>query len=248
MSSSSSWCSSSSGDGNLFFANAVMLAAQMIMEEEEETMSQPRTRQAAINQGREGAHDRLVADYFVDEPLYTTTMFRRQFRMSRRLFLRIVYDFSRSGPFFTLRYDSRGHRGLTTLQKCTVAIHQMAYGTTPDLFDEHLRMSERTARKCLYKFCEWMNCPTAWRGQYTRGDHGHPTIVLEAVASQDLWIWHAFSGVPGSLNDFNAIYQLEIFNDVITGTGPDTSFTVSGVEYRHSYYLADGIPNVLYNL
>ncbi|XP_013654007.2 uncharacterized protein LOC106358746 [Brassica napus] len=34
---------------------------------------------------------------------------------------------------------------------------------------------------------EWKNCPTAWRGQYTRGS-GKPTIILEAVASQDLWI------------------------------------------------------------
>ncbi|XP_013614053.1 PREDICTED: uncharacterized protein LOC106320230 [Brassica oleracea var. oleracea] len=32
---------------------------------------------------------------------------------------------------------------------------------------------------------EWKNCPTAWRGQYTRGS-GKPTIVLEVVASHDL--------------------------------------------------------------
>lgn len=34
---------------------------------------------------------------------------------------------------------------------------------------------------------EWKNCPVAWKDQFTRG-HGSPTIVLEAVASQDLWI------------------------------------------------------------
>lgn len=34
---------------------------------------------------------------------------------------------------------------------------------------------------------EWKNCPTAWKGQYTRGS-GKPTIVLEVVASHDLWI------------------------------------------------------------
>uniref|UniRef100_A0A0D2ZQT3 Myb-like domain-containing protein n=1 Tax=Brassica oleracea var. oleracea TaxID=109376 RepID=A0A0D2ZQT3_BRAOL len=34
---------------------------------------------------------------------------------------------------------------------------------------------------------EWKNFPTAWKGQYTRGS-GKPTIVLEDVASQDLWI------------------------------------------------------------
>ena len=34
---------------------------------------------------------------------------------------------------------------------------------------------------------EWKNCPTAWKGQYTRGS-GKPSIFLEAVASHDLWI------------------------------------------------------------
>ena len=32
---------------------------------------------------------------------------------------------------------------------------------------------------------EWKNCPHSWKGQYCRGS-GKPTIVLEAVASQDL--------------------------------------------------------------
>ncbi|XP_071695651.1 uncharacterized protein [Rutidosis leptorrhynchoides] len=27
----------------------------------------------------------------------------------------------------------------------------------------------------------WAKCPKAWRGEYTRGDHGYPTIMLEAV-------------------------------------------------------------------
>ncbi|XP_057791352.1 uncharacterized protein LOC131008495 [Salvia miltiorrhiza] len=49
---------------------------------------------------------------------------------------------------------------------------------------------------------EWKNCPTAWAGQYA-GRSGTPTIILEAVASQDLWIWHAFFGTPGSRNDIN---------------------------------------------
>uniref|UniRef100_A0A0D3AZX2 Uncharacterized protein n=1 Tax=Brassica oleracea var. oleracea TaxID=109376 RepID=A0A0D3AZX2_BRAOL len=34
---------------------------------------------------------------------------------------------------------------------------------------------------------KWKNCPTAWKGQFSRGS-GKPTIVLEAVASYDLWI------------------------------------------------------------
>uniref|UniRef100_A0A0D3EDF0 DDE Tnp4 domain-containing protein n=1 Tax=Brassica oleracea var. oleracea TaxID=109376 RepID=A0A0D3EDF0_BRAOL len=42
---------------------------------------------------------------------------------------------------------------------------------------------------------EWKNCPTAWKGQYSRSSE-KPTIVLEAVASYYLWIWHTFFGPP----------------------------------------------------
>ncbi|GJW90740.1 putative RNA-directed DNA polymerase [Tanacetum coccineum] len=39
---------------------------------------------------------------------------------------------------------------------------------------------------------EWRNCPKAWHGQFGRGDKKYSTILLEVVASYDLWIWHAF--------------------------------------------------------
>jgi hypothetical protein len=57
----------------------------------------------------------------------------------------------------------------------------------------------------------WENCPLAWRGQFTRGDYGVPTIILEVVASQDLRIWHAFFGVAGSNNDINVLNQSPFF-------------------------------------
>ncbi|GKB82708.1 hypothetical protein Tco_0949603 [Tanacetum coccineum] len=34
---------------------------------------------------------------------------------------------------------------------------------------------------------EWKNCPKGWAGQYA-GRSGKPTIILEVVASYDLWI------------------------------------------------------------
>jgi hypothetical protein len=34
----------------------------------------------------------------------------------------------------------------------------------------------------------WKSCPVAWKGQYTRGDQGVSTIMLEAAVSHDLWI------------------------------------------------------------
>ncbi|KAJ0429180.1 putative harbinger transposase-derived protein [Helianthus annuus] len=57
----------------------------------------------------------------------------------------------------------------------------------------------------------WRMCPTELRGQYMRGDHQYPTVMLEAVASQDLWIWHAFCGPAGSQNDINVLQQSPLF-------------------------------------
>ena len=61
----------------------------------------------------------------------------------------------------------------------------------------------------------WENCPNAWRGQFTRGDHGVPTVILEPVVSQDLWFWHAFFGMEGSNNDLNVLILSPLFNDIL---------------------------------
>ncbi|XP_048614443.1 uncharacterized protein LOC125587639 [Brassica napus] len=87
---------------------------------------------------------------------------------------------------------------------------------------------------------EWKNCPTAWKGQYSRGS-GKPTIVLEAVASYDLWIWHAFFGPPGTLNDINVFDRSPVFDDIIKGQAPQVTYYVNGREYHLAYYLTDVI-------
>jgi hypothetical protein len=87
----------------------------------------------------------------------------------------------------------------------------------------------------------WEKCPYGWKGQYTRGDHGVPTIILEAVASHDRWIWHAFFGVAGSNNDINVLNQSTLFVDQLRGEGPQVEYFVNGTQYTQGYYLADGI-------
>ncbi|CAJ2673517.1 unnamed protein product [Trifolium pratense] len=72
-------------------------------------------------------------------------------------------------------------------------------------------------------------------------DHGKPTIMLEAVASQDLWIWHAFFGIAGSNNDINVLNQSNVFNDILEGHAPNVQYTINGTPYNMGYYLADGI-------
>jgi len=71
-----------------------------------------------------------------------------------------------------------------------------------------------------------------------------PTIILEAVASQDLWIWHAFFGMPGSLNDINVLDRSPIFTALAEGRIAPVNYTINGHEYTMGYYLADVIyPN-----
>ncbi|GJX14641.1 ALP1-like protein isoform X1 [Tanacetum coccineum] len=148
-----------------------------------------------INRDREGAEERLMADYFNDH--------------------------------CRVRPDATGRMSLSVIMKCTAAIRQLAYGTTPDAFDEYLQMSERTA--------------LSWQGQYGRGDKKYPTIMLEAVASQDLWIWHAFFGVAGANNDINVLDNSPLFDDLLNDTAPVVPYVVNGVGYEKGYYLADGI-------
>ena len=87
---------------------------------------------------------------------------------------------------------------------------------------------------------EWKNCPIAWHGTH-RGHHGKPTLILEAVASKDLWIWHAFFGMPGSHNDVNVLNHFPLFDALIHGRMPSVNYEVNGRQHTLGYYLSDGI-------
>ncbi|KAL0742324.1 hypothetical protein Bca4012_083837 [Brassica carinata] len=164
--------------------------------------------------------------------------------MNKPLFMRIVDRLSNEIPFFHQTEDALGRRSLSPLQKCTAAIRVLAYGSAADAVDEYLRLEYRGfpgmigSIDCMH--WEWKNCPTAWKGQYARGSE-KPTIVLEAVASYDLWIWHAFFGCPGTLNDINILDRSPVFDDIINGEAPRVCFSVNGNQYRMAYYLTDGI-------
>ncbi|XP_042405049.1 uncharacterized protein LOC121995357 [Zingiber officinale] len=90
--------------------------------------------------------------------------------------------------------------------RCVIEVFGAQYLRRPNAADiQHLlKMHEQRydfpgmlgSLDCMH--WQWKNCPVAWKGQFTRGDHGIPTIVLEAVASSDLWICHVFFGIAGS--------------------------------------------------
>jgi hypothetical protein len=66
-------------------------------------------------------------------------------------------------------------------------------------------------------------------------------IILEAVASQDLWLWHSFFGMAGSHNDINVLQRSPLFGRLADDNVPSVSFEVMGHTYTEGYYLADGI-------
>ena len=87
---------------------------------------------------------------------------------------------------------------------------------------------------------KWKNCPSKWKGQYV-GHTRDPTIILEIMASYDLWIWHAFFGLPGSHNDINVLERSSVFSELAEGRAPLVNYSINGYDYSMWYYLVDGI-------
>ncbi|GJW07045.1 ALP1-like protein [Tanacetum coccineum] len=152
-----------------------------------------------ITRDRSGAHERLVAAFFSEDPMYDATRFRKTFRMARPLFNQIVNErTSRTAldHFFQAVMEIYGPE---YLRKPTVTDIEKLYRHHEE---KHGFSGMLRSLDCID--WEWFGCPYDVKGQYVRRDHGpNPFILLKAVASQDLWIWHAFFGVAGSNNDMN---------------------------------------------
>ncbi len=87
---------------------------------------------------------------------------------------------------------------------------------------------------------QWKNCPKAWAGQF-KGKEKGPTIIAEAVATYDLWIWHLFFGTPGSNNDINVLDRSHLFKNILKGVVPTAEFVINHNHHNVCYFLVDGI-------
>ncbi|XP_076926252.1 uncharacterized protein LOC143589350 [Bidens hawaiensis] len=103
---------------------------------------------------REQGEARLIEDYFVENPTYEQATFRRRFHMRKPFFLRIVEAITTNDMYFQQIRDATSRQCLSPFQKCTRAIHVLAYDTLADVHDEYLRMSATTTRAALIKFVE----------------------------------------------------------------------------------------------
>lgn len=94
---------------------------------------------------------------------------------------------------------------------------------------------------CLH--IPWKNCPVAHEGSFI-GSKGESTIILEACADHNLWIWHACFGFPGAMNDINVFNASSLHADYLNGTyehNTDFEYKVDGETFNLVYMLVDGI-------
>ncbi|XP_047942556.1 uncharacterized protein LOC125189310 [Salvia hispanica] len=147
-------------------------------------------RRTYVPREQDVAHERLFADYFSENSRWGPNVFRRRFRMSRNLFLRIVHTLEGRDEYFQYREDGIGrHRSYAIAE---------VHGCDPPVGLRHnngyvLRVPSRRGDKaaanvsrtflhvflgmlgnidCMHR--QWKNRPTAWRGQFTSGYKGSP--------------------------------------------------------------------------
>jgi hypothetical protein len=85
------------------------------------------------------ATTKLLHEYFhPTKTIFNAQKFRCRYRMSRKLFLTILNGVRAHDDYFTARPDATGKLGFTSYQKCSAAIHILAYGVAGDLIDGYL--------------------------------------------------------------------------------------------------------------
>jgi hypothetical protein len=96
-------------------------------------------------------------------------VFPSYYRIWRTLFLSILHKLSETSLYFSERYDTTDHIGLTALQKFTTDMHQLAYDMATDMIDEYLKLEKSITLECLEYYCadinecfeaEFLCCPT----------------------------------------------------------------------------------------
>eukprot|EP00171_Calliarthron_tuberculosum_P005756 IDg5756t1 len=124
-------------------------------------------------------------------------------------------------------------------------------GSAADSLDEYLEMSEDSVLS-LKQFCRDLSTVSTGMeklphsiGVAVQRKEKKPMIVLEAICDAELWIWHAFFGSSGSLNDINVLnHSLTIAKVLVDTLPPSFQYNINGTARTLPYYIADGIyPN-----
>ncbi|XP_073362460.1 uncharacterized protein [Aegilops tauschii subsp. strangulata] len=149
--------------------------------------------------------------------------------MARHLFNRIQEGVVAHDPYFECETDALGKRGFSSYQKCTAAIHMLAYGIPGDLVDEYVRMSESTCLLSLYNFCKAV--VAVFGPEYLRQPNAADTERLLATNAA-----RVFPGMLGSIdcshNDTNMLQSSPVFARPAEGHSPPVNFEINGHQYN----------------
>jgi Plant transposon protein len=93
----------------------------------------------------------------------------------------------------------------------------------------------------------WKNCPVAWQQSY-KGKESGPTIVLEAIADYNLWLWHTSYGYAGAMNGLNILNLSPLLESITNGTfakleseAGTVPFVIDSQQFIRMFFLVDGI-------
>ena len=77
----------------------------------------------------------------------------------------------------------------------------------------------------------WKNCPIAYQGLYL-GKEKYTVIILEAVADNNLWFWHAAFGFAGSCNNISILDVSLLHTCFLDGSDGRIDFDYSIGEFK----------------
>ncbi|XP_050258839.1 uncharacterized protein LOC126703810 [Quercus robur] len=188
-------------------------------------------------------HQRLFQDYSAESPVYPLNIFRRRFRMSRSLFLRIKSNLEEKDEYFVQKRNAAGVLGLSSLQKMTAALRMLVYEVAADFIDEYVRIGESTTIECLKKFVEAI--VDIYPTEYLRSPNNNDIARLLRVGES--------RGFPGMLGTIDCMHwkwknclsgwkdHSFIFTKLAQGRAPPVNYSINGHDYTMGYYLANGI-------
>ncbi|CAL8082079.1 unnamed protein product [Prunus armeniaca] len=215
------------------------MAVALLEEENQSRCGSRESRALNVDRRRHSRGKNLLEDYFIPHSLYSDVHFRARYRIPH-LFNKVMHDICNYDEYFVQKKNCAGNLGLLPEQKFTTVIRMLAYGSSANQVDEIAWMGKSTILESLVRFCYAVEnlytrdylCRLTPRDLQRLlqkaesrgflgmiGDYGNwkgqKSIILEAVAGFDTWVWHAFFGVAGSQNDLNVLCQSLVFNDIL---------------------------------
>jgi len=149
-----------------------------------------------VRRNKQKGDAKLFDDYFAEEHVFGPVTFRRRFRMSKELFLRIAGAVEAHCPYFQQRRNAAGDLGHSALKKITAALRMLAYGVPTDSLDETLYIAESTIIESLREFVKAV--VEVFGEQYLRAPNEEDTARLMQMG--------AARGFPGMLGCIDCMH------------------------------------------